>query len=72
METLLQHNMKTYNRVLENRHNPCFSGNSFATKEELLMKRKLNSHNPCFSGNSFATHGLLVYLCDELESQSLF
>ena len=34
------------------RHNPYFSGNSFATDGGWLQ-----GHNPYFSGNSFATKG---------------
>ena len=36
------------------RHNPCFTGNSFAISVRKDVKQIRTSHNPCFTGNSFA------------------
>ena len=39
VETPLQSNEEVFRRVRITRHNPCFSGNSFAIELELLIHR---------------------------------
>ena len=55
METLLQPKLAKQRLFTKKRHNPYFSGNSFATEIKNIEYVPDMGHNPYFSGNSFAT-----------------
>ena len=54
MEKPLQYNDIYSIHRQPKRHNPCFSGKTFAIKEWAAKNHLQSSHNPCFSGKTFA------------------